>query len=146
MITVTKTQLADLDVISEIEHECFSSPWSAKELTSVLQNPAFHSYTATDGNGDVVGYVMLYCVTDEADIVNVAVTRKKRRRGYATLLMAKAMSAAKENGVATLFLECRESNSAARGLYEKIGFSEIGVRKAYYTNPVEDAILMSKKL
>lgn len=146
MFSVSEFRISQLDAVSELEKECFQNAWSSQELASILENPAFHCFVATDGEENVVGYVTLYFVADEADVVNIAVSNGKRLGGCGTQLMTKALCKAKENGIATVYLECRKSNEAAQGLYRKLGFCRNGVRASYYKNPTEDSILMSKKL
>ena len=142
-ITIRKTEQSELGEISRIENECFSSPWSEKDLAVAMSNPAFHCLSAVCGD-KCVGYVMMYNVTDEGEIANVAVSDEYRRRGIGEALMNEALDLAKDNGVVIVYLEVRYSNTAARSLYTKLGFAEIGLRKNYYKSPTEDAVLMAK--
>lgn len=145
MITVCKAVASHLHEISLIEQECFSSPWSESDLASALTNPAFICLSALNGE-KAVGYVMMYNAADEGEIANLAVTKEMRRQGIGETLMEHAIALAKDNGVATMYLEVRSSNIGARSLYEKLGFSPIGIRKNYYREPREDAVVMAKAL
>lgn len=145
MITVCKADASHLHEISEIERECFSSPWSASDLASALTNPAFICLSALSGEKPV-GYVMMYNAADEGEIANLAVTKEMRRQGIGEMLMEHATAMAKDNGVVTMYLEVRSSNIGAKSLYEKLGFSPIGIRKNYYREPREDAVVMAKVL
>ena len=94
--------------------------------------------------GELVGYCGIVTVLDEGDIVKVAVSEKYQRRGVGHRLLEETIEKLREKGVRVFHLEVRKSNQAAVGLYEKLGFVRDGIRKNYYENPVEDAILMSK--
>lgn len=98
---------------------------------------------AEEGN-DLLGYVWARFVLDEGDIGNVAVAPDSRRRGIGAALLKALFAESERRGAAVLQLEVRESNLAARRLYEKNGFEIVGKRKNYYEKPAEDAILMSK--
>ena len=90
--------------------------------------------------------MILSAVLDEAEILEVAVSEDLRRNGIASELMDEVFVWCGKNGIAQIFLEVRESNFAARSYYKKYGFVEDGVRKNYYRDPIENAVLMSKKL
>ena len=94
----------------------------------------------------VYGYVGLVLIPYESDITNITVSGECRRQGIATRLMEELFRRCPEKGVTVVHLEVRESNESARALYKKLGFVEDGRRKRYYTDPVEDAILMTKNL
>ena len=89
---------------------------------------------------------MMYNAADEGEIANLAVTKEMRRQGIGEMLMEHATAMAKDNGVVTMYLEVRSSNIGAKSLYEKLGYSPIGIRKNYYREPREDAIVMAKVL
>lgn len=91
---------------------------------------------------DVVGFAALWLVADEAHIINLATDPQCRRRGYAKRLVYELLHAAKERGAVCATLEVRESNSAARGLYESFGFEACGLRKNYYPDNNESAVVM----
>ncbi|MDE6384743.1 MAG: ribosomal protein S18-alanine N-acetyltransferase [Eubacterium sp.] len=127
--------------VAEIESACFSNPWSETVLADELKNDCSHIYVAVE-DGRAVGYAMLYVVCGEADIVRVAVLPEYRRRGIAEKLLLKSFEI---NETDAVFLDVRESNSAAINLYKSLGFKDTGIRKNYYSNPTENAILMKKE-
>lgn len=131
--------------ISEIEKECFSDPWSESMIAKAIENPSFTCFAAKSGES-IVGYGFMYVVSDESEIMNIAVTKSFRRSGTGTKLMKKMISCAVSKGAAMMYLEVRESNIPAANLYRKLGFEAIGTRKNYYKNPTENAVLMAKEL
>lgn len=96
-------------------------------------------------DGNVVGFIVGRQVEDEWEIENIAVTGAARRRGLGSRLVGELLDLARSQGGKSVFLEVRESNGAARSLYEKWAFIEVGRRKAYYQNPPEDALVLKFK-
>lgn len=143
-MTVREMTLEDLEQIMKIEEENFSVPWTENGFFSFLirQDTLF---LAAEENGEIAGYCGLVMVPDEGDITNVSVDRDKRRRGIGTLLLRELIRRAGEAGVEKLYLEVRESNQAAIALYESLGFKRDGIRRDYYEEPKENAVLMSRK-
>lgn len=144
-------RVEDLDRIVAIEQESFATPWSRKMLEVELEgkNPFSRFLTArwrTDGpDGEVVGYIGFWIVFDELRVMNVAVAPEMRRRGIARALVERAMAAGREGGAERALLEVRASNEGARRLYERLGFRQVALRRRYYTQPDEDAVLMEKE-
>lgn len=134
----------DIGFIAELEKETFSMPQSVKELEKMLCSDTSILLVAKCG-GENAGYIGAYTVCRESDIVTVAVAPRFRRCGIARALFGELFESLRENSD-TLFLEVRESNSAARALYTSLGFTEIGVRKGYYKSPAENAVLYKKEL
>ena len=134
----------DIAAIEAMERENFSMPQSAKELTRMMDSPDTLLLVALLGDR-LVGYVGAYTVCRETDIVTVAVATDMRRMGVGKQLLATLADALSGNSDA-LFLEVRESNTAARALYTGMGFAEIGKRRGYYSHPTEDAILYKKEI
>ena len=134
----------ELTAVSRLEREIFTDPWSYEALLSSYDNPCSVFYRASDAEGNTVGYVVLYCMYEEAEILNVAVAPQARRNGIASALIGAAVEEGEKRGAAAFFLEVRASNEPAIALYKKFGFSPIGVRKRYYSAPVEDAIEMRR--
>jgi ribosomal-protein-alanine N-acetyltransferase len=138
--------VADLDIIVEIENHAFSDPWSRKSFATVLAEPAAHLAVARDGvSGQIEGYVVAWFAADEGEIANLAVREPTRRRGIGAALLDAALIEAARRGATTMYLEVRETNEAARGLYAARGFEEVGRRRKYYRRPVEDAIVLRRK-
>lgn len=134
---------AHLDQVAEIEQQCFSDPWSRRMLSEHLENECAATLVAVGADGTVLGYAGLLVVLDEGYITNVAVRREYRRQGIAGELLGVFRRFAEGNHMAFLTLEVRQSNAAARALYAKHGYAEVGVRKNYYDHPKEDAIIMT---
>ena len=132
-----------LDQVAEIERLCFSDPWSRRMLSEHLENECAATLVAIASDGTILGYAGLLVVLDEGYITNVAVCPEYRRQGIAGELLGVFRRFAEGNKLAFLTLEVRESNAAARALYSKYGYKEVGVRKNYYDHPKENAILMT---
>lgn len=144
LATVRPATVADLGRVSEIEKEAFSDPWSrsAFERLVVERDPRVLFNVACLPDGKVVGYVVSWFIMDEGEIANLAVAPGARSRGIGTLLLVTAITAARSREVGTIYLEVRDSNTAARALYASHGFQEIGRRRRYYRRPVEDALVL----
>ena len=128
-----------------IETECFSHPWSKQSLEEELNNETSLFLVAKEEN-EVIGYIGMSIVIDEGYIFNVAVREKYRNKGVATALINELVTYGKKNNFSFITLEVRESNLPAISLYSKFGFIKAGERKDYYSNPKENAILLTKYL
>lgn len=135
-----------IDEVADIERLCFSDPWSRRMLSEHLENECAATLVAQGSDGTVLGYAGLLVVLDEGYITNVAVRPEYRRQGIAGELLSVFRRFAEGNKMAFLTLEVRQSNQAARALYAKYGYVEVGVRKNYYDHPKEDAIIMTLEL
>lgn len=133
-----------LGQIAQLERECFSSPWSEEMLAQELYNDNASYVVAQGEDGTVLGYAGLQVVLDEGYIDNVAVRPDCRRQGIASALLG-AFERFAQAHLAFLTLEVRASNTPAIALYEAHGFVREGVRKNYYTNPREDAVIMTRR-
>ncbi len=129
-----------LAALAEIERACFHAPWSETMLREELGKGIF---LVAERDGKAAGYVGCQTVLDEGYITNVAVSPDFRRRGIARALIAELMKKTQEKGLAFVTLEVRESNAAARALYAGAGFVPVGTRKNFYSNPTENAVLMT---
>ena len=132
-----------LDDVYIIETECFSHPWSKQSLEEELNNETSLFLVAKEEN-EVIGYIGMSIVIDEGYIFNVAVRENYRNKGVATSLINELVTYGKKNNFSFITLEVRESNLPAISLYSKFGFIKAGGRKDYYSNPKENAILMTK--
>ena len=130
--------------VAELEKTCFSDPWSEKSVASELNNP-LSCWLVAEEDGVVAGYVGSQTVMDESDMMNVAVHPDHRRNGIAERLVMELAEALKKRGSHCLTLEVRASNEPAKALYEKLGFRQVGLRKNYYRNPKEDALILRKE-
>ena len=139
-MTVVPMQERHLAALAEIEKVCFHAPWSADMLREELGKGLF---LVAERDGVAVGYVGCHAVLDEGYITNVAVSPDCRRQGVGRALIGTLVSHAGAQGLAFVTLEARTSNMPAIALYENAGFQKVGVRKNFYTAPVEDALLMT---
>ena len=140
---IEKMTKEHLESVYIMETECFSHPWSRESLESEIENQTSHFLVAIENN-EVVGYIGMSIVIDEGYIFNVAVKENSRNKGVATALINELVTYGKKNNFSFITLEVRESNEPARSLYSKFGFIKVGERKDYYTDPKENAILMTK--
>ena len=130
--------------IAQLEAQCFSDPWSEKSVASELENP-LSLWLVAEENGQVFGYVGSQTVLDESDMMNVAVDPRFRRQGIARALIETLIAELAKMGSRCLRLEVRVSNENARALYARMGFQQLGLRKNYYHNPKEDALILGKE-
>ena len=143
-LEIVPMEAAHIPQIAAIEREAFSEPWSEQAFSDALSLNYAYFYAACI-NGQVAGYCGVYLAADEGEITNVATAGAYRRRHIAEQMLKTLINEAKTRGVVRLFLEVRASNAPAIRLYEKIGFQNCGVRRNFYKNPVEDALLMRYK-
>ena len=143
---IADVSLEHIAEINELEKLCFSLPWSRQALISQLPDDMHMFIAAIGDDGQVLGYVGMMYVLDEGYISNVAVSPEHRRLGIADALINALIDRANEKSLSFVTLEVRKSNVPAIELYIKNGFSEVGLRKNYYTKPTEDAILMTRFL
>ena len=124
-----------------IERVCFSDPWSEEAIISEVENPdALYLIARIDG--ETAGYIGMRRVQGEGHIMNVAVSPAYRRRGAAKALIAALIEIARNEELSLILLEVRAGNNPAIALYEGFGFERVGLRRGYYQNPAEDALLM----
>lgn len=133
---------ADAGDIYEIENLCFPDPWSMESLLYELEHNPRAFYIVAELEGQVVGYAGLWWIGDEGHITNVAVRPGFRNRRIGQGIVGVMIDFTTEQGIKHHTLEVRKSNEAAIGLYEKFGFRTEGVRKGYYRNNGEDALIM----
>lgn len=132
------------DRVYELEQECFSHPWARDSIEESFNNPAYHFFVCRNDDKEVVGYICYYQVRDEAFVNNVCVTESARRQGAGRLLVQRAEESARGDGASFLSLEVRSQNEPAIRLYESEGFEVEGVRRRYYSDPEDDAYIMTK--
>ncbi|MCD8334536.1 MAG: ribosomal protein S18-alanine N-acetyltransferase [Clostridiales bacterium] len=133
-----------VDQVAEIERMNFSRPWTQEMLLEELDNMLASYICALGENGVVLGYAGLTVVAGEGYINNIAVRQEYRKQGVASALLDVFTRFAQAQGLEFLTLELRVSNEAAKRLYLKHGFAQVGRRKDYYDDPKEDAILMTR--
>ncbi|MGL5693615.1 MAG: ribosomal protein S18-alanine N-acetyltransferase [Peptostreptococcaceae bacterium] len=140
-LIIEEMKAEDIDGVFEVEKNCFEDYWSKdafkKELTNNLAK-----YLVAKKDGKVVGYVGTWFVVDEGHITNVAVHEDYRGQKIGDQLIKELVQVCKNNKIVAMTLEVRASNRVAQGLYRKYGFKMAGIRKEYYSNNKEDAIIM----
>jgi [ribosomal protein S18]-alanine N-acetyltransferase len=132
----------DLDAVMEIEYSSFSIPWSREAFYNEIEQNHLSTYLVVEDGERIAGYCGVWLVVDEAHITNVAVLPDYRGQGVGEALMQRIMDISKEVGARVMTLEVRVSNEAAKGLYRKMGFQDGGIRKRYYSDNQEDALVM----
>ena len=138
---VRRMEERDLEQTAEIEKLCFSEAWSYTLLEAGIYSP-YDVYYVLDMDGRILGYADLRLLAGEGEIQRIAVLPEYRRMGAGKKLMDAMAAYARENKAYAVSLEVRESNFAARNLYEAYGFRMEAVRRGYYHNPIEDAVIM----
>lgn len=139
---VRPMRLEDLDAIMEIERVSFPTPWSMHSFGVELKDNEYARYFCLVVDGQIRGYMGLWFILDEGHITNVAIEPSQRGKRYGELLMRSVMEEMREQGMERMTLEVRVSNHAAQRLYQRLGFASAGVRKGYYADTQEDAIIM----
>ena len=143
--TIRRGLADDLPAVAAIEQNSFADPWSERSFEELLRSPAAIFLVATHTDSETVsGYVIAISVTDQAEILNLAVVVSARRHGLGGALLDAAIEAVSERGAREIFLDVRESNKPALGLYRSRGFAALGRRGKYYRNPVEDALVLRR--
>lgn len=132
--------------VIELERRCQLTSRSAASYIKLLQDNSSIALVSLDEHSNVLGSFSGWLVADEFEIDNVAVAPDWRRFGIGSILLEAALQAASQKGALQAFLEVRASNCAACSLYEKIGFTVAGRRKNYYRDPIEDALVLSRKI
>jgi ribosomal-protein-alanine N-acetyltransferase len=155
-LTVRGGLASDLEQVVAIEQACFSDPWTTDAFLSVLALPHISFLVAEEretdrgrgrgGGAALLGYVVAMIIADEGEIADLAVAPRARRKGVGGLLLDLASSQARDAGVQSMYLEVRESNSAAIALYASRGFGTVGRRRQYYRHPTEDALILRRDL
>jgi len=145
VITIAPYDSSFAQDISRVEQGCFPSPWSMESLLRTLSGENALTLTALD-EGTPVGYASALLIGEEAEVLKVAVLPEWRGRGVGRQLAEALIEGLGAAGVRTLHLEVRESNRAARILYEKCGFRHAGRRSGYYSSPREDAVLLTMRM
>lgn len=137
----------DLEEIGRIEKTSFADAWSVSDFRSVMNiSQAIFLVAADETSGRLAGYVVMLAVLDESEVLNIAVDPPRRGASVGARLLDAALAEAESRGSRATFLEVRESNAAARRLYESRGFVEISRRPRYYRSPVEDALVLRRAM
>ena len=147
-VVLRPMNLSDLPKVEALDRDSFLTPWPQDafryELTSNPHSICWVAELTTTGLEPIlVGSIVVWLVVDEAHVATLAVSPAFRRHGVARQLLAQALMLAYESGARQALLEVRETNQAAQNLYARFGFEAVGIRKAYYNDTHEDAILMT---
>jgi ribosomal-protein-alanine N-acetyltransferase len=146
MVAIRDALPGDVKAIVAIERASFSDPWTAGMFATHLVSEGGNTFlVATDESG-VVGYAIARTVSEESELMNIAVHPRYRARGIGAVLLDATIRLCGAAGAVEMWLEVRESNAGARTLYDSRGFSAVGVRKRYYHAPREDAIVLRADL
>ena len=142
IIEIKKDQQQYISEIAALESDIFPDPWSEKSIRDTLENPQARIW-AIISKPQLLGNVIFYYVLDEGEIARIATSPQHRRQGLAVRLLEKMRAFSYEQNITRWLLDVRISNETAIHFYKAAGFAEDGVRKNFYANPPEDAILMS---
>lgn len=142
LVTFRKMTIHDVNEVYEIEKQSFTLAWTKEAFEQEMLKNEFAYYVLAETQEGVVGYCGMWLVMDEAHITNIAISPKERGKKFGEALMREAIETAKAQGAKLMTLEARVSNIAALNLYKKLGFKNGGIRKGYYTDNQEDAIVM----
>jgi len=132
----------DIDQVLEVEHTSFTTPWSWEAFYNEIHKNKFAVYIVLEDDNKIIGYCGTWVVIDEAHVTNVAILPGYRGKKLGEALMNKLMSVSREMGARTMTLEVRVTNHVAQSLYRKLGFQNGGIRKNYYSDNQEDALIM----
>ena len=138
--------IEDIDNVYKIETVSFSTPWSKEAFYNELTQNRFAKYIVIQHEEELVGYCGAWIVVDEAHITNIAILPEYRGMKLGETLLKKVMTEAKRLGAKSMTLEVRMSNMIAQNLYRKLGFQNGAIRKNYYTDNHEDALVMWVKI
>ncbi|PSL41683.1 ribosomal-protein-alanine N-acetyltransferase [Planomicrobium soli] len=141
-VTFRKMTIADIDAVYDIETLSFSLPWTKEAFFYEMVENQHAYYVIAETDKGIVGYCGLWLVLDECHVTNIAIRPDERGKKLGERLMKAAMEIAKEQGAILMTLEARVSNHVAQNLYRKLGFKNGGIRKRYYSDNYEDALVM----
>jgi [ribosomal protein S18]-alanine N-acetyltransferase len=143
-VRVREMATTDLDAVMRIERASFTMPWTLDTFRGLLRRTDADLFVAEVAGGPVVAYAVVWMVVDQAELGDIAVAEAWRGLGIARRLIDTVLERLGRRGVREVFLEVRPSNVAARRLYERYGFAEVGRRKNYYSRPREGALVLRR--
>lgn len=141
-VKIRRAHFGDVDGIHAIELETFPTPWSRSAFVAELTDNDLAYYLVAEVAGKTIGFAGMWLIVDEAHITNVALSSAFRGQGIGELLMQSLISQARERGARCMTLEVRPTNTVAQQLYTKLGFATTGLRRQYYSDNKEDALIM----
>ncbi len=139
---IRRMTIADLDAVVAIEQATFPTPWSKDSFRQEIERNVAARYLVAEKDGRVIGYGGAWVILDESHITNIAIAEEERGKGYGRVLTQALMQYIANLGAEYATLEVRKSNIRAQNLYKSLGFIQLGVRKRYYEDNQEDALLM----
>lgn len=142
---IVRMDYSHTETLADLEKLCFAQPWSKKSLDEQIKNPIAYFIVAMEEDA-ILGYGGMHCTVDECYVDNVAVFRHQRKRGVGTAIISDMIKEATSRQGRFVSLEARPSNKAAVSLYKKLGFVEEGRRKNFYSDPKEDALILTRWL
>ncbi|WP_457571095.1 ribosomal protein S18-alanine N-acetyltransferase [Desulfovulcanus sp.] len=142
---VFKLSIKDLAELVDLERLCFATPWTEDQFRLCLVQEHFYVFGLKSG-GRLVGYISFFLVGKEMEILNLAVHPERRRQGLGTKLLYTALIFFRRKKGKKVFLEVRPSNVAALNLYKRAGFVQVGLRRNYYPDNMEDALVMALEI
>lgn len=137
---------ADLPIVLELEEQLFTSTWKMDDFLYEMNENPFSQMFVWEENSEIVGYMGIWIIFEQAQLTNLAVNKKYQGKGYGRLLLEKGISICQEAGCEIMTLEVRQSNVVAKSLYQSCGFEKVSVKKDYYQDNHEDADVMMKGL
>jgi len=141
-VAFREMKLEDIPQIIEVEHESFTVPWTADAFRNELLHNQYAHYIVMEQDDRIIGYVGMWLIFDEAHITNIAIREKYRGKKLGFRLLKELVQEARALGADKMTLEVRVSNHVAQKLYAKFGFRPVGLRKGYYSDNHEDALIM----
>lgn len=143
---VRLSKRSDIEALLGIEERCFTSRWTEAMFLYEIEENEFGKFYVLEEDGILIGYIDFWITFETCQLANVAVDLPYQRKGYSRKMMDLMIDEANKEGCETIMLEVRPSNTAARKLYESYDFIEMNIRKGYYSDNGEDAIIMCKAL
>lgn len=137
-----KMTIEDIDQVHAIESSSFSLPWTKESFYYEMTDNEHAYYIVAEEANRLIGFCGMWLIMDQCHITNIAISPEERGKKLGERLMKEAIEVAKSNGAKTMTLEARVSNHVAQNLYRKLGFQNGGIRKRYYSDNLEDAIVM----
>ena len=144
-MTFREMLVEDLEQVVDIEQNLFSVPWTKEGFLTYLMKKDTMFFVVEEKER-ILGYCSMMTVLDEGDILNVAVRSDRQKEGIGQFLVDSMLRMAEMQGIKLVHLKVRQGNETARRLYQRLGFKEDGLRRNYYENPVENAVLMTKEM
>ncbi len=143
---IRRMTFLDIDGVWAVESKVFNNPWSRSAFVDEMTDNDLAHYLVLEDQGMIAGYAGMWIVVDEAHVTNIALLPDYRRQGLGEKLVRELIKTARERYAVMMTLEVRPSNTVAQSLYSKLGFLPQGIRRAYYSDNQEDALIMTCKL